>query len=163
MRIARANVKDFGARRNFSAVGATYTRGANYLIKRFHVSRPSAFRGATKYSRNNCDVIHTLTMRPAPDRESRCGCGVAVVAATAARRLIFQIQKVVPWGDKKQRRRGAAYTSITRSRREIAPCAATRKRSASRSTRGSASSVTRPNECRSLCGITWRPICTGRP
>lgn len=121
----RVNIKDFGLRRSFSAQSAqraNYTRGTNYLIKRFHVSRPSAFRGATKCSRNNCDVIHTLTMRPVPNRESRCGCGAA------ARRLIFQIQKVVPRGDKKQRARGRVYTSITRSRREIAPCAATRKR-----------------------------------
>lgn len=142
------NIKDFGARRNFS-VGTRSTRstdctrGANYLIKRFPVSRPSAFRGATKCSRNNCDVIHTLTM-PGPRRESRCGCG-------RARRLIFQIQKVVPWGDKKQS--AAAYTSITRSRREeIAPCAA-RKRGTSRSV-GRPTSFVLGRTNVALCGVT---------
>jgi len=57
------------------------TPGANYLIKRFPVSRPSAFRGATKCGRNNCDVIHTLTMHPAPDESH-----VAAAAAAAAAR-----------------------------------------------------------------------------
>lgn len=30
---------------------------------------------------------------------------IVVAVAAAARRLIFQIQKVIPWGDKKQRAR----------------------------------------------------------